>query len=154
MILNDNIGITGKVQFIVTDKDGNIKDEINIPNLVVTTGKNHIAARIAGTLSGSGQEGKVISYIGFGTSTTTPNITDTDLGSILGVRIPVSSITHTAGTNSIITSASFTGTAGNITEAGMFTELTGGTMVCRTTFSSISVLATDGLAIIWTLTIN
>jgi len=154
MILNDIIGITGKVKLRVTDKDGNFKYETDIPNLVVTTGKNHIAARIAGLLSGSGQEGKTISHIGFGTSTATPTIADTDLASILGVRVPVSSITHTAGTNIVTVSASFTGYAGNVTEAGMFTQLTTGTMVCRTTFSSIPLLATDGLAIIWTLTIN
>jgi hypothetical protein len=154
MILNDNIGITGDVILRATDKDGNFKYETNIKNLVVTTGKNHIAARVAGLLSGSTQEGKLISHVGFGTSTTTPTIADTDLASGLGVRVPVSGITHSAGTNIITVSASFTGTAGNVTEAGMFTELTGGTMVCRTTFSSIPLLSTDGLAIIWTLTIN
>lgn len=154
MILNDNIRVSGDVNIVVTDEDGNFKYGRDIPNLVTTTGKNHISARIAGVLTGSTQEGKTISHVGFGISASIPTIADTNLGSALGARIPVSSVIHTAGTNTIIVSASFTGHAGDITEAGMFTELTGGTLVCRTTFNSVPVLATDGLAIIWTLTIN
>ena len=152
MFLNEGINTTGYVSIVVTDKDGGIKHDIYIPNLVVSTGKYHIASRLAGILTG---EGAAISHIGFGTAVTTPVISDVNLGAILGVRVPISgAITHSAGTNTITVDATFTGYAGNITEAGMFNALTGGTMICRTTFGSVPVLATDGLAISWTLTIN
>lgn len=151
LTFKDGINATGDVSIIVTDKDGNIKQTLDVTNLVVTTGKNHIASRIAGVFTG---EGAAISHMGFGTSTTTPIITDTNLITQLGARVPISSITHTAGTNTVVVTASFTGSAGTITEAGMFNALTSGTMICRTTFGAVPVLATDGLAIVWTLTIN
>jgi hypothetical protein len=154
MVINEDISVTGKIGIIVTDKDCNIKETRNVNNLVVTTGKHHIAARIAGALSGAGLEGSIISHIGFGTGTSTPLLLNTDIDSLLGTRIPISSIVHLAGTNTILVTASFTGYAGNITETGMFNSITGGTMVCRTTFSPVPILSTDGLAIIWTLTIN
>jgi hypothetical protein len=150
MIFNDSINISGQVNIVVTDKDGKVKQIVDVPNLVVTTGRNHIAARVSGTFTG---EGAPISHIGFGTSTITPVLSDTNIFSILGTRMPAT-ITYTAGSNTITTSASFTGTAGNITEAGMFNALTGGTLICRTTFGAVPVLSTDGLAIIWTIKIN
>ena len=153
MIFNDNIRVTGDVSVVVTDKDGVEKAIRFIPNLVVTTGKNHIAARMAGLLSGAGLEGALISHIGFGTSVVAPTVIDTILGSQLAARSVVG-LSHTAATNTFTATATFTGTAGDITEAGMFNALTGGTMICRTTFGAVTILSTDTLAIAWTLTIN
>lgn len=151
MSFHDNIRVTGKVSIIVTDKDGNIKKSLNKKNLVVSSGKNHIASRVAGVFTGIGAP---ISHIGFGTATNIPVVIDTDLGSLLGARMPISSLSYPSNTNTILVSATFTGTAGNITEAGMFNALTGNYLICRTTFGVIPVLATDALAITWTLTIN
>jgi hypothetical protein len=153
MIFNDNIGVTGDVSIVVTDRAGVEKTRIQIPNLVVTTGKNHIAARMAGALLGAGLEGALISHIGFGTSVITPTILNTALGSQLASRSVVV-LSHTAATNTFTATATFTGTAGIITEAGMFNALTGGVMICRTVFGAVNILSTDALAIAWTLTIN
>lgn len=154
MIFKNSVNVTGDVSIEVTSIDGIIKERRYIPNLVVTTGKNHIAARIAGLLSGAGLEGAIISHMGFGISTIIPTISDTVLGTQLGARVPITAISHIAGTNKLIVTATFIGTAGSITEAGMFNALTAGTLVCRTTFNAVPILSTDALAIAWTLTIN
>lgn len=153
-MINDSINVTGEVNILVTDKDGNIKDKKHIPNLVVTAGKNHIAARISGLLSGAGAEGAIISHMAYGIGTIAPAITDINLVSTLGARRVITGISHTAATNTVTITANFTGSSGNITEAGLFNALTGGTMICRTTFGSSPVVVSDTLTITWTIKIN
>jgi hypothetical protein len=151
MSFTESIKITGDVTITVFDSDGAIKNTQDIPNLVVTTGKNHIASRIAGIFTG---EGAPISHMGIGTSTTTPTLSDTSILSALGARVVISSMNHTAAINTIVVVASFSGYAGSITEAGMFNALTGGTMICRTTFGAVPVISGDTTVITWTLKIN
>lgn len=203
MFFSESINVSGQVHIVVTDKNGDIKSETNVPNLIVTTGKNHIAARIfanyilwtastaatlntlyyygnniykcttAGTFNTvapshstgavangtatltwySLNDSSLVTHIGFGTSTTTPVLTDTDIISIIGSRASAN-LTHLTGTNSMSASATLTGSAGTITEAGMFNALTAGTMICRTTFAGIPILTTDSLAITWIININ
>jgi hypothetical protein len=204
MLSNESISATGEVSIILKDKDGNIKETRTVPNLVVTSGKNHIAARIAATyilwVSGavaplntlyyygnnvykcttagtfttvapshttgavangtatltwfSFNDSSLISHLGFGTSTTTPALTDTNLFATLGARTVVV-LSHSAASNSIIATANYIVPSGaGITEAGLFNALTGGTMICRTTFGTVSVNTSDVLSISWTLKIN
>ena len=203
MLLNESISVAGDVSICVTDKDGIVKDNREMHNLIVTYGKNHIAARLTANyilwVSGSAatlntlyyyanniykcttlgtfntvapthtsgavsngtatltwysvNDSSLMSHIGFGTSTIAPIISDVALLAPLGARAPVS-LSHTAGTNSVTATASYSGSAGSITEAGIFNSLTGNTMICRTTFGAISILSTDTLAISWTLKIN
>lgn len=40
---------TGKLNIVLRDKNGKIKEELNVDNLVVTTGLNYIAARMTDT---------------------------------------------------------------------------------------------------------
>lgn len=150
MLSNESISVSGEVSIILTDKDGNIKETRDIPNLVVTTGKNHIASRIAGIFTG---EGAPISHLGFGTSTAVPALTDTALTAQLGNRSIVS-LAHSSGVNTTIVSAEYTNNTGSLTEAGLFNASTGGTMICRTTFGAVSIISSDNLAISWTLKIN
>ena len=41
-----------------------------------------------------------------------------------------------------------------LTEAGIFTQATAGTMLCRTVFSVVTKAAADALTINWTITIS
>ena len=151
-MFNDTIKAAGDVTIVVTDKDGNIKEERHIPNMVVTLGKNHIAARIAGLLTTAGQIGAPISHIGFGTSAIVPSLTDTGLLSQVGVRAVT---TPTVSENTVTLSASFTGTTANITEAGIFNSLAGtSNLICRTTFGVVPLLSSETLSISWALKIN
>ena len=48
MNLNGNVEMKGKLSIIVTGQDGSIKQQMVIPNLVVTAGKGFIAGRMVG----------------------------------------------------------------------------------------------------------
>ena len=146
--MSSNVKLTGNVEFILTDQDGNVKETRNIKNLVVTVGKNFIASRMAGTASA------VMSHMAVGSSSTAPITANTDLGTTLGARKALTSTTNT--NNTVVYVATFApgeGT-GAIVEAGIFNALTAGTMLCRTTFLAVNKSSLDTLTINWTVTIN
>lgn len=151
-LIKDNISITGEVFMSVYDENNNTLEEKHIPNLIVASGKNHFASRIAGIPTTG--EGAAISHIGIGTGTSIPISSNVSLQSPLGSRQPITSLTHTSGTSIVQVTATFTGYQGNITEAGIFNSLTGNYMICRTTFGSVPVLSSYTLAITWLITIN
>lgn len=142
----DNLKATGELQIVLRDKDGNIKQNLHVPNLVVTTGKNAIASRLIGTSTA------VMSHMALGTGATATSASDTDLGSQSGSRV---ALTASAVSNEITYSATFpAGTAGAITEAGVFNASSAGIMLSRTVFSVVNKETTDSLTINWKITIN
>ena len=146
-MLNDSIKVTGELRITVTNPEGNIKQEVVVPNLVVTTGKNFIASRMAGTSS------NVMSHMAIGSGTTAAAVGDTTLETELG-RVSLTSATVTS--NSVAYVATFpagTGT-GAVTEAGILNASSSGTLLCRTVFSVINKGAADTLGITWTVTVN
>jgi hypothetical protein len=84
MNLNEDLNMKGELIVTVRAEDGTIKQEFNVPNLVVTVGKNYIASRMA---SGSAT---VMSHMAIGTGTGTPIVGDTTLGIEAG-RVALSS---------------------------------------------------------------
>lgn len=147
MLLHEEIKMIGKLDIVVTGPDGKVKQTLSVPNLVVTTGKQYIASRMAGTAAG------VMSHMAIGTGSATPVVGDTTLGSEAG-RVAMSSFT--ASTNTVTGSANFpagTGT-GALTEAAMLNSSTNGTMLCRTTFPVVNKAAGDSIAINWTVTVS
>lgn len=148
-MINDNFSVTGDVLITIFDEYGNVKEERNIKNLVVATGKQFIASKVAS--SGSLN----ISYMGIGTGSTSPVSTDTSLVSQILSRQPTAA-SYTSGSTQATFTASFPGTTyanSAVTEAGLFCSLTGGILVCRTIFGSITILSTDTIGISWTLSI-
>jgi hypothetical protein len=146
-MLNDAIKVTGELRITVTNPEGNIKQEVVIPNLVVTVGKNFIASRMKDTTD------TAMTHMAIGSGTTAAAVGDTTLGTELG-RVSLTSTTVT--TNNVAYVATFpagTGT-GAVTEAGLFNASSGGTMLCRTVFSVINKGAADTLGITWTVTVN
>lgn len=148
MNLQETMKITGKLNIVVRDELGTVKQTLDVPNLVVTTGKNYIASRMVGTSS------TVMNGMAIGTGTATPVVGDTGLGTEAG-RVALS--TFTASSNAVTATATFpagTGT-GAITEAGIFNNSTsGGTMLCRTTFPVVNKAAGDSIAITWVITVS
>jgi len=140
--------MTGELKITVTNPDNNVVQEVVVPNLVVTAGKNWIAGRMYDT--GIPDE---MSHMAIGTDNTAAAAGDTGLGTEAG-RVALTSTTVTA--NSVAYVATFpagTGT-GAITEAGIFNAASSGTMLCRTVFSVINKGAADTLGITWTVTVN
>lgn len=147
MNLNENLKMKGELTIVVTGADGNVRESVHVPNLVVTAGKTYIASRMVGTSAG------VMSHMGIGSGTASPVVGDTTLGTELG-RVGLSSFT--SSTNVVTATATFpagTGT-GAITEAGIFNAATNGTMLCRTTFPVVNKLAGDSISINWVVTVS
>lgn len=146
-MFNDTVKLTGELRITVTNPEGNVKQEVVVPNLVVTTGKNFIASRMKDATA------TAMSHMAIGTGTTAAAAGDTTLGTEVG-RVALTSTTVT--TNSVAYVATFpagTGT-GAITEAGLLNAASVGTLLCRTVFSVINKGAADTLGITWTVTVN
>ena len=145
-MIHDGLKITGAVEITLFDKDGQVKDQRSIKNLVVTTGKTFIAARMVGTPA-------VMSHMAIGSGTTAADATDTALETELG-RVALASstssgavVTHTA------TFGAGTGT-GAVTEAGVLNASSAGTLQCRSVFPVVNKGADDGMSITWTITVS
>ena len=146
-MLQDSIKMTGNLKLVLTGPDGQVKQEEEIKNLVVTVGKNFIASRMKDATA------TAMSHMAIGTGTTAAAVGDTTLGTEAG-RVALTSTTVT--TNNVAYVATFpagTGT-GAITEAGILNAASAGTLLCRTVFSVINKGAADTLGITWTVTVN
>ena len=140
-MLNDGLKLTGKLSIAINDE---VVQEV--PNLVVTAGKNYVADRIKNNST-------VMSHMAIGTGSTAAAAGDTALGSQTA-RTALTSTTVTD--NEIVYVDTFpagTGT-GAITEAGIFNASSGGTMLCRTVFSVVNKGANDAMTITWTVTVS
>lgn len=146
-MIRDSVTQKGYVDLVLTDENGQVKEKRFVNNLVVQTGRNYIAHRMAGN-------GNVImDHMRIGTTGTAAALTDVGLGNEVA-SILLSSATVSA--NSVVYVATFNaGTpaiATALTEAGIFNSLSGGEMLCRTTFSVINKEPADTLSITWTIT--
>ena len=143
----DTLKATGELEIVVRDEAGKIKETIKAKNLVVTVGKNYIASRMTSGAT------TVMSHMAIGTSTSTPAVANTTLGTEAG-RVALASFT--ASGNAVTSTATFpagTGT-GAITEAGIFNASSAGTMLCRTTFPVVNKAAGDSIAVTWVVTVS
>ena len=146
-MINDLIKVRGELKLTLSSPQGNVKQEIIVPNLVVTAGKNLIASRLKDTTDAA------MTHMAIGTGSTAAAAGSTALGSEAG-RVALTSTTVT--NNAVAYVASFgagTGT-GAITEAGLLNASSSGTLLCRTVFSVINKGANDTLGITWTVTIS
>lgn len=140
----------GWVTVTKTNSAGEITEQFEVPNLVVTTGKVYIAGKMIATDS---NVPVAMSHMGIGTGTSSPTADDTALGTQTG-RVLLSGAVQ--GTNDITYTATFpagTGT-GAITEAGIFNAAVNGTMLCRTVFPVVNKQAGDTIAITWKVTVS
>ena len=144
MSVRDTFILTGKLSISLNGKL--VREE---KNLVVTAGKEWIAARMKDTST-------VMTHMGVGTGTTAAVIANTDLETVTGARL---ALTDSGGivAGSVITFAC-TYPAGAhtaaITEAGIFTASTSGTMLARTVFTVVNKGALDSMTISWAVTIS
>jgi hypothetical protein len=147
MNTNEQLKATGSLRVVVTGKDGQVKEEHDFKNLVVTVGKNFVASRMVGTASA------VMSHMAIGEDDTAAAAGDTALGSEVG-RVSLASATATD--NVVTYTATFpagTGT-GAIVEAGILNAASAGTLLCRTVFAVVNKGADDAMSVTWTVTIS
>jgi hypothetical protein len=149
--ITEQLKATGKVRIVQTNASGETIKEFEVPNLVVTTGKNYIASKIVATTNSPVS----MTHMAIGTGTGTPAAADSTLGaeaasgrvSLAGSVVSTNTITYTA------TFPAGNGT-GAITEAGIFNASSSGTMLCRTTFPVVNKAAGDTIAVTWVVTVS
>ena len=141
-MLNDSLNMKGHLTIAINDE---VVHEV--PNLVVTTGKNFVASRMKDTTD------SVMSHMAIGTGSTAAAAGDTALGSEADRR----ALTSTTVTNNEVAYVATFGAGegtGAITEAGLFNASSSGTMLCRTVFSVVNKGASDSMTITWTVTVS
>ena len=144
--MNNQDGITLKGKLIISLNNKIVRET---DNLVVTAGKEWVTARMKDTST-------VMTHMGIGTGTTAAVIGDTDLETVKGARL---GLTTSGGTvaGAVITYACHYPSGAHtdaITEAGIFTAVTSGTMLARTVFTVVNKGALDSMTISWAVTIS
>lgn len=144
-MVRDKIETRGEVHLVLRGPDGRVKDERRFRNLIVTSGKNLLAAIL-------GASGTKPSHLAVGTGTTAPAAGQTALVSEIGTRV---SLTHSNPSSNVWRMVGTFGpgnATGAITEAGLFNASSGGTMFARQTFAVINKDENDSLEITWEIT--
>lgn len=149
--ITETMKATGLVKVVKINSIGEVTQEFEIPNLVVTAGKNYIASKIVATTNSPAS----MTHMAIGTGTTGSALTDTQLEAQTGrVTLSGSSVAN----NTITYTATFPAGTGDgaITEAGVFNGSTSpaATMLCRTTFPVVNKGAGDTIAITWVITVS
>ncbi len=139
--IQDNLKMKGRLQVSL---NGEVVRDID--NLVVTAGKNYVADRMKNNSS-------VMSHMAIGSGTTAAAAGNTALGTELGRVALTSSTVSNAVVTYVASFAAGTGT-GAVTEAGILTAASGGTMLCRTVFSVVNKGSADSMTITWTVTVS
>lgn len=149
-MFSEKIRATGQVSFVLTDENGNVKQQ-DSKNLVVEPGLAFIASRMIGTTAA------VMSHMAVGTGTTAAADAQTALVTE-SARVALTSstiVTTTVSNDSVQYVATFgPGVATTaITEAGLFNAASVGTMLARTVFPVINKGALDTLTLTWKITV-
>jgi hypothetical protein len=144
----ENMKAKGRLNIVLKDKDGNIKDTREVDNLVVNTGLAYIASRMKDATA------TAMTHMGLGSGSTAAAAGDTDLGSLLGSREALDSTTVASNVITYVASFEAGDATGAVTEAGIFNASTAGTMLCRTVFDVVNKQADDSMTVTWAITIS
>ncbi len=131
------MGLLDILEVRVYDKDGNLKDMRRVVDLIVNTGLAEVAGLLLTDVGGT-----AFDYVAIGTGTTEPSATDTALeNETHRVAATGSRVTTNVTNDTAQLVATFSGYSGQeaVTEAGVFNASSGGTMLCRQTFSALNV---------------
>ena len=148
MAFRDDANLKGQLEIVLRDRNGKIKERRKERNLIVNTGLNAILDRLVGTSEA------VMSHMGLGSSSTAAAAGQTALVSQLGSREAIDSSTVTGSSVAYVCTFEAGDATGTITEAGIFNASSGGTMLCRSVFSSITKGANDSLNVTWTISVT
>ena len=164
LIQPDQLLATGKLEIILLDEVGRVKDHRNVKNTVTISGKKYIASRMKDTVGGH-TIAPQMSHMAIGTGTTGTDDNIQTESTATGHRVALTTAGGTVTNNTVLYTATF---AANVivadvavTEAGIFNYATKATsptatqfMLCRTSFAVVNKLVADTLTINWTVTIN
>jgi hypothetical protein len=144
----DTAASTDNVKITVRGPDGQVKHEQTLHNLITTAGRNAIVARLA-----SSPGSAVPTHMAIGTGTTAAAAGDTTLQT----ELDRNALTSNTASSNVLTMvgdwAAGDGT-GSITEAGVLSASSGGTLFARAVFTAIPKGAGDSLSVTWTFTLS
>lgn len=141
-MLNDDLTLKGHLSIAI---NGEVVQQV--PNLVVTAGKNYVASRMKDATTSA------MSHMAIGTGSTSPAAGNTALGSE-SHRSALTSTTVSSNVVSYVASFGAGDGTGAITEAGLFNASSSGDMLCRTTFSVVNKGSQDSMTITWEVTVS
>jgi len=147
MIKKDNTKATGKVNIVISDVNGKVKQDFTVSNLVVDTGLDYIASRMKDTTD------TAMSHMAVGTDTTAAAAGDTALGTE-SARVTLTTTTVTDNSVAYVASYGAGVATAALTEAAILNASSAGTMLCRTVFPVINKGAADTMTVTWTVTIS
>ena len=141
-MLHDNFNMIGHLSIAINDE---VVQEV--PNLVVTDGKEYVASRMKDTTKAA------MSHMAIGTVSTAAAASDSALGGQAN-REALTSATVTGTTITYIATFGAGSGTGAITEAGLFNASSAGDMLCRTVFAVINKGQNDAMTISWSVTVS
>lgn len=145
-VLQGDLIPTGRLSVKVNHKDGTITDHgLVSTKMVDTSGVVYLAAMMAAASANT------MYFHASGTGTIAAAITDTTLGAEVGTRAIG---THTSSSNvyTSVGTVSYTATYA-ITEMGIFSASTAGTLLDRFTFAALNVVNGDTITFTFNLTL-
>ena len=141
-MISDDLKMTGRLIIEINDE---VVQEVD--NLVVTAGKNYVASCIKDASA------TAMSHMAVGTNNTAAAAGQTALSSETA-RVALTSTT--VSTNTVTYAATFgagTGT-GALVEAGILNASSGGTMLCRTVYTTVNKGSSDSMTVTWVITVS
>jgi hypothetical protein len=147
---NDSILMTGNLTIKVIDsKNGELKDQREVKNLVVGSGKNYIARRMTSNAN------VIMSHMAVGNINTAPVSTQTVLEGEVG-RVVLDSTSLVGNTITFVATFPAGTATATLREAGIFNDGSANTgeMLCRTNFNDVNKANDDIVAITWNVTVN
>ena len=146
----ENMGIKGYFNAKLFDENGNLKQEVDTPNLITFAGFDVVSQRMWSTQTGS----PAVTFIAIGSGTVAASTANTALGGELSRM--TGTYSHTDGQQNLSHTCTFAAGAGtgSITEAGMLNSGATGYLLCRQTFAQIAKGASDSLQITWAFSLS
>ena len=141
-MLHDNFNMIGHLSIAINDE---VVQEV--PNLVVTDGKEYVASRMKDTTKAA------MSHMAIGTVSTAAAASDSALGGQVN-REALTSATVAGTTITYIATFGAGSGTGAITEAGLFNASSAGDMLCRTVFAVSNKGQNDAMTISWSVTVS
>jgi|TARA_B110000908_G_C10251757_1_gene452543 hypothetical protein len=118
-----------------------------IPNLVVTDGKEFVASRMKDATAAA------MTHMAVGTGSTAAAAGNAALGSEADRNALTSTTVSGTTVTYVATFGAGSGT-GALTEAALFNASSSGTMLCRTVYSVVNKSSADSMTITWSVTVS
>lgn len=149
--MSDKVKMKGEWFVYLYGPDGSLKDRKQGYNVVTTVGKEFLASFLNSAVAAASTF--TAKYVAIGTNSTAESASDTGLGTEVSRHTGTASYISGQIFQIKATFATGSGT-GAITEYGLYSSNTGGTLLARDTESAINKGANDTLTVICQLTIS